>query len=157
RAMAMKTPEEAAAYLRAEEQRRLREIRAIVITSVNNVPVRVGDIVEGGPLLYEDAPSVEGVVVGHMSRLGRVSLDRPSDPASNDQWERFPEKIQGIILMRKGEKSLPALQAVKAKVDEINPDPETGRRGRLLPGVVLDKYYDRTDLVQATTRTVEHN
>src|SRR5262249_24824509 len=48
-AFAMKSPEEAAAFLRAEDQKRLSEIRDIVITSVNNVPIRIDDVVEGGP------------------------------------------------------------------------------------------------------------
>ena len=45
--LAMKTPEEAAKYLREEEAKRLRELRNIVITSVNNVPIRVDDVVQG--------------------------------------------------------------------------------------------------------------
>ena len=36
-------------YLRAEEQRRLTEIRQIVLATTNNVPIRVGDVVDGGP------------------------------------------------------------------------------------------------------------
>src|SRR5204863_3758037 len=43
------------------------------------------------------------------------------------------------------------VEAVKTKVDELN------EPGRLLPGVKLEAYYDRTDLVKATTHTVEHN
>src|SRR5437016_5741792 len=45
-------PQAAAAYLRAEEQRRLHEIREIVITAVNNVPICIDDLVEGGPMRY---------------------------------------------------------------------------------------------------------
>jgi cobalt-zinc-cadmium resistance protein CzcA len=156
RAIAMKTPEEAARFLREEEQARLREIRNIVITSNDFVPIRIDGIVAGGPLLSPAAASLEGVVVGHQPRLGRLSLDMPLD-VSNKEWDREFEKVQGIILMRKGEKSLPTLYAVKAKVDEINPDPKTGRRGRLLPGVKLEPYYDRIELVNATTHTVTHN
>jgi hypothetical protein len=37
----MKTAEEAAAYLRAEEQRRCNEIRNIPITSINDKPIMV--------------------------------------------------------------------------------------------------------------------
>src|SRR4029077_6558362 len=77
--LGMKTAEEAAAYLRAEDQKRLREIRDIVITSINNVPIRIDDIVEGGPLPHQDAASVQGVAVAHQTRLGRVSLDRALD------------------------------------------------------------------------------
>jgi cobalt-zinc-cadmium resistance protein CzcA len=150
RAIGMPTPQAAARYLRGEEQQRLREIRSIVITANDYVPIRVDDIVDGGPILSTGAASVRGVVVGHQTRLGRLSQDTPLDD-SNREWKREFEKVQGIILMRKGEKSLPTLRAVKAKVDELN------RPGRLLPGVTLEPYYDRIDLVNATTRTVEHN
>ena len=150
KAIGMKTAEEAAAYLRAEEQLRLREIRAIVITSVNNIPVKIDDIVDGGPLPYKDAPSTRGVVIGHQTRLGRTSLDRVKD-AKGEVWERDDEKVQGIVLMRKGEESLPTLEGVKAKVAELN------QSGRLLPGVVIEKYYDRTELIDVTTHTVRHN
>jgi heavy metal efflux system protein len=149
-AIGMKTPREAAAYLRAEEQERLREIRNIVIAANDYHPIRIDDIVEGGPLLSPAAESKLGAVVGYQTRLGRLSLDTPLD-ASNKEWDRHFEKVQGIILMRKGEKSLPTLYAVKDKVDELN------KPGRLLPGVTLEPYYDRIDLVKATTRTVEHN
>jgi cobalt-zinc-cadmium resistance protein CzcA len=150
RAIAMKTPEEAARYLREEEQKRLSEIRSIVITSVNNVPVRIDDIVQGGPLRYEEEPRDEGVVVSHQTRLGRVSLDKAMDPQGRN-WRREDEKIQGIVLMRKGEQSLPSLEGVKAKVKELN------EGGRLLPGVTLEPYYDREELVHLTTHTVQHN
>src|SRR5438270_859914 len=52
--LGMKSPAEAAGYLRAEEARRIREIRQTVVTSVNNVPVRVDQLVDGGPKLNED-------------------------------------------------------------------------------------------------------
>jgi cobalt-zinc-cadmium resistance protein CzcA len=66
-------------------------------------------------------------------------------------WQRSDEKIQCVVLMRKGEQSLPALEGVKAKVQELN------QPGRLLPGVSLDPYYDREELVHLTTHTVTHN
>ncbi len=44
--LGMTDPVRAAQVLRSEEERRLREIRALVITSVNNQPVRVEDVVE---------------------------------------------------------------------------------------------------------------
>src|SRR5207253_2115455 len=84
------------------------------------------------------------------TRLGRVSLDRALDP-KGDSWARDPEKVQGIILMRKGEESLPSLAGVEAKVKELN------QTGRLLPGVKIEPYYNRTELVNITTHTVRHN
>ena len=149
-AFAMKTPAEAAAYLRAQEQVRLNQIRDIVITSINNVPIRIDDVVQGGPLPHKEAPSTQGVLVSQQTRLGRVSMDKAMDE-NGKVWRREDEKIQGIVLMRKGEMSLPAIAAVKAKVVELN------QPGRLLPGVSLEPYYDREDLVLLTTHTVTHN
>jgi cobalt-zinc-cadmium resistance protein CzcA len=152
KAIATLAPEDAAKFLRAEERKRLNEIRDIVITSVNNVPVRVDDVVQGGPLPYRGAPRSQGVVVSHQTRLGRVSLDKlVVDRDGNERWRREDEKIQGIVLMRKGEQSLPSIAGVKEKVEELN------QPGRLLPGVTLEPYYDREDLVHLTTHTVRHN
>jgi Cu/Ag efflux pump CusA len=66
-------------------------------------------------------------------------------------WRHQDEKVQGVVLMRKGEQSLPALEGVKKKVAELNAP------GKLLPGVTLETYYDREDLVHLTTHTVVHN
>ncbi len=213
-AFSMKTPEEAGAYLREEEQKRLREIRSIVITSINNNPIKIDDVVVGGPLPHKDAKSNEGVVVGWQTRLGMVSQDKAMD-SEGKEWRRQDEKIQGVVLMRKGEESLPTIEGVKAKVRQLNPVykvtdaslkilEENGvppkvveslrglkekefysqdsfekeiatvldhdelaawretlvnqsRHNRMLPGVELETYYDREDLVNLTTETVVHN
>jgi cobalt-zinc-cadmium resistance protein CzcA len=154
----------AAAYLRSEEQRRLREIRQIVISSTNNIPVRVGDIVEGGPLPPGQEHSTQGVVVGQPTRLGKVSLSRPLEDGKGhvvveqkggkDQrvWIDEDETVQGVVLLRKGAESLPALKLVKAKIKELN-----GTPGRLPPGVRIVPFYDRTELIHTTTDTVHEN
>ncbi len=54
--------------------------------------------------------------------------------------------------MRKNEDSLPALRAVDLKIKELNDKP-----GRMLPGVKIDTYYDRSDLIHVTTETVQEN
>ncbi|HTI52279.1 MAG TPA: efflux RND transporter permease subunit, partial [Planctomycetaceae bacterium] len=61
-------PRVAADYIRAEERRRLQRIRQTVVTAVNNVPIRVEDLVEGGPLRYQTDLGDEGVVVGNQPR-----------------------------------------------------------------------------------------
>ena len=61
--------------------------------------------------------------------------------------------MQCIVLLRKNEDTLPALKDVKAKVEELN-DPASGR---MLPGVQIEPYYDRTDLIHVTTETVTEN
>jgi cobalt-zinc-cadmium resistance protein CzcA len=156
------TPADAAAVLRVEDERRIRAIRNTVVASINNLAVRVEDLVEGGPLRYAHEVGTRGVVVGHQTRLGRVSLSTPRkdadgrvmrDAKGNVLWNDEEEKVQCIVLLRKGEDSLPALADVKKKVDELNGP--TG--GRMLPGVKIEPYYDRTDLINVTTETVREN
>jgi cobalt-zinc-cadmium resistance protein CzcA len=156
----MKDAAEASAFLRSEEAKRIREIRQTVVASVNNVPVRVDDLVDGGPLLNEDgSPNVpdrelgrRGVVVSFQTRQGKVSLSRPKQDATGQTvWEDEDEKVQAIVLLRKGQESLPALRDVQAKIDELN------QPGHLLPGVQIETYYNRTDLINLTTETVHEN
>ncbi len=178
-AMAMSSPYIAARYLRQEEEQRVREIRAIVVATVNNVPVRVEDLVSGGPssgssefrvlssekkgrdaeLRTRNSELGEGVVVGYQPRLGKVSVCRPKlDPQGNivrdDNgsivWFDEEDKVQGIVLMRKNEATLLALNKVKEKIDELN-------AGGLLPGVHIMPHFDLTGLIHVTTETVREN
>jgi cobalt-zinc-cadmium resistance protein CzcA len=153
----------AAEYLRQEDDRRIKEIREIVIASVNNVPVRVEDIVEGGPLSSSgEEVGRRGVVVGHQTRLGRVSASIPrrdahgqilTDADGRTVWDDEDEKVMGIVLIRKYEDSLPAVTGVKAKLEEFNTKP-----GRLLPGVGIDEaHFDLSNLIGVTTETVREN
>jgi cobalt-zinc-cadmium resistance protein CzcA len=163
--LGLKDPVVAAARLREEENRRIHEIRQIVIASVNNRPVKIEHIVEGGPLSPGDPVGERGVVVGHQTRLGRVSLSKPaetpgltgpysiSDDTQKRIWRDEDDKVQCIVLLRPGDHTVPAVKAVKEKVAELN-DPE---HGRMLPGVQIEPYYDRNDLVHVTTETVQEN
>jgi len=153
RAMAMNSPYLAVRHLRREEQRRVREIRDIVVVSVNNVPIRVEDLAAGGPA------HAQGVVVGYQPRLGKVSVCRPKldeqgnvvrDEAGNMVWIDEEDKVQGIVLKRKNEDTLPALTQVKEKVEELN-------EGGLLPGVKVVPHFDLTGLIHVTTETVREN
>src|SRR5207247_3547595 len=58
---------------------------------------------------------------------------------------------RGIVLLRKGAESLPALADLRAKIDELNAG------GQMLPGVKIEQYYNRTDLINLTTETVHEN
>jgi cobalt-zinc-cadmium resistance protein CzcA len=156
------TPAAAAAYLRSEDNRRVQSIRNTVVTTINNVPIRVEDLVEGGPLRFPHELGMRGVVVGNQTRLGQVSLSSPmrtpdghvmKDKSGNVIWNDEEEKVQCIVLLRKGEDSLPALAGLKAKVAELN-DPAGGL---MLPGVKIEPYYDRTELINLTTETVREN
>jgi cobalt-zinc-cadmium resistance protein CzcA len=150
----------ASSVLRREELRRIRDIRSLVIASVNNQPVRVEDVVEGGRAYAGSLPSERGVVVGSLTRLGRVGYwkadqVRPSGSRYSiaDVGHDEDDVVECIVLLRKNEETLPALKDVKAKVEELN-DPASGR---LLPGVQIEPYYDRSELLHVTTETVTEN
>lgn len=149
-AIAQSTPTEAARKLRSAERQRIEEIRQIVISAVNNVPVRVGMIVEGGPVNNEEDLGKDGVVVDHQIRQGQIGLIR-RDSENNSRIVDEDDVVQGIVLLRKNEKSLPTLEKVKEKIEALN------ESGKLLPGVKLVPYYDRTSLIGVTTDTVHEN
>jgi cobalt-zinc-cadmium resistance protein CzcA len=148
-------------YIRAEEKRRILQIRQIVISATNNVPVRVEQIVDGGPLKPGQAVGERGVLVGNRTRLGQVGISRlVLDEKGRETFDangerRFDDQndvVQANIYLRKGEESLPALRDCMAKIKEMNETP-----GRLPPGVKIDTYYDRTELINVTTETVREN
>jgi Cu/Ag efflux pump CusA len=140
-ALGKKGPRAAAAHLRAEEARRVLEIRQLVITRVNNVPVLVEDVVEGGRLLKGECPSPRGVVVAQQPSRGRVGLSRRGTKKGRVAWEDEDDLVGGAVLLRQGEDAKTALAAVKAKIKELN-----DTAGRLLPGVRIDVYDEGTDL-----------
>lgn len=90
----------------------------------------------GKPVQIKDIATVQ---ISNQPRLGIVGQDNDDDI------------VQGIILMRRGEQSLPTLKNVEAEVERINSE------GILPPGVHIEKVYDRTDLISVTTHTVLEN
>lgn len=99
------------------------DIGSVAVTQKNGTPVYVRQLGE--------------VSVGARTPMGRVGRD--------DQ----PDIVQGVVLMRRGEQSLPTLERVRAKVEQLN-------HGGLPKGIRIVPYYDRTDLIRLTTRTVTH-
>ncbi|HTB05267.1 MAG TPA: CusA/CzcA family heavy metal efflux RND transporter, partial [Bradyrhizobium sp.] len=90
----------------------------------------------GNPVLVKD---VATVTVGEKPRLGIAGLDDADDI------------VQGIVLMRRGEKSSPTIARVEELVTSIN------NSSILPPGVRIERIYDRKDLIDLTTATVLHN
>ena len=90
----------------------------------------------GAPVLLQD---VATVTVGNAPRLGIAGNDEDDDI------------VQGIVLMRRGEKSSPTIARVVAEVDAVN------KSNLLPPGVHIVKIYDRSDLIGITTHTVVEN
>jgi len=105
--------------------RTLEDLRDTMLTQQNGVAVRVRDVAT--------------VEVGSQPRLGIVGRDTDDDI------------VQGIVLMRRGEKSLPTIQRVNAEIDKINAD------NILPPGVKIAPIYDRRELISLTTNTVVEN
>src|SRR6201992_2386680 len=100
-------------------------IRKTMVTSNHGIPVVIGDVAD--------------VRVEHAPRLGIAGHDADDDV------------VEGIVLMRRGEQSMPTIERVKAEVEAIN------NSGVLPPGVKIMRLYDRSDLIRMTTRTVLHN
>jgi Cu/Ag efflux pump CusA len=116
-ALAARNAQSAAAHLRAEEQRRLRELREIVITTINQVQVRVGDVVDGGRLMpWEE--NVRGVVIGGASEGHRLGEE---------------DRIEAVILRRRGEAAAELLRRLRERIDTLN-----GTPGKVLPGVQIE-------------------
>jgi len=89
----------------------------------------------GAPVLVRDLGDVKE---GIQPRLGKVGRNGE------------PDVVLGIVLLQKEEKSLPALEGLKKKIQDLN-------RGTLLPpGMHISTVYDRTNLINITTRTVRH-
>ncbi len=154
RAMMQPTPRAADHLLREAERDRLDDIRDIVVTAVNNVPVRVRDLVVKDGLR-------DGVKMGAQPRLGRVSVSRPIlarsgkpilDKEGNRLWNDQADTIQGILLMRKNEATEVALAKGKEKIEELNKT-----AGRMLPGTEMSLHFDLTGLLHVTKETVREN
>jgi Cu/Ag efflux pump CusA len=120
-------PATAGARLRQEENRRLREIRNLVIAHVNNTAVLVEDVIEGGRQAAGERTGEHGVVVGGRPQ-GTAFLSRPHD-ADADWWDEA--RVEGVVFLRRGEDAQAALRDIRAKVDDLN-------SGGLLPGVRIE-------------------
>jgi cobalt-zinc-cadmium resistance protein CzcA len=101
----------------------IADVEQVVVAARNGTPIRIADVAR--------------VTVGSAPRRGVVTRDRS-------------EAIEGIVLMRRGENPSAVLEALHAKVDQLN-------RTILPPGMTVDVFYDRGALVHRTLLTVTHN
>ncbi|HWB15370.1 MAG TPA: CusA/CzcA family heavy metal efflux RND transporter [Vicinamibacterales bacterium] len=90
---------------------------------------------DGIPVTVNDVATVE---IGHAPRLGQFGYMNQDDA------------VEGVVLMRTGEQAQVVLKKVRAMTEALN-------RDVLPPDVKIVPFYDRTDLIQETTRTVERN
>src|ERR1700755_801530 len=99
----------------------------------------IGDVVVGSqngvPIRIHD---IGDVTIGHAPRLGEFGFNKTDDA------------VEGVIMMRRGEQTQNVLKGVEAKTQQLNE--------HILPAdIKIHPYYDRSDLVQLTIDTVEHN
>ena len=107
-----------------------------LIHSASDVENVVLSEVGGTPLMVRNVAQVS---IDHRPRLGAAGRDNESDV------------VEGIVLMRRGEKTIDVIQGIEAEVNAIN-------NSDLLPkGVRIQPFYSRRDLINVTTNTVLHN
>ncbi len=104
-----------------------------------HTPEDIGNVVlavhNGTPILVKD---VGRVVIGHAPRLGQFGYQDQDDA------------VEGVILMRTGEKTQEVLKRVEAKTQDLNQN--------ILPkDVKIHPFYDRTELISETTAAVKRN
>src|SRR5215468_813301 len=90
----------------------------------------------GVPVLLSDVAKVQ---IGFTPRLGIAGRDEVTDI------------IFGVVMMQKLERTMEVVTRVRAAIERMNND------GTLPPGVKVEPFYDRGDLVAITVNTVLHN
>jgi cobalt-zinc-cadmium resistance protein CzcA len=106
--------------------------RLKTLADIGNTVVAVQN---GTPILVKDIGTVE---IGSAPRLGQFGFNEQNDA------------VEGVIMMRTGEQAQTVLKRVEAKTAELN--------SNVLPkDVKVVPFYDRSDLIKLTTRTVEDN
>ncbi len=106
--------------------------RMVTLEDIGNVVLAVNN---GTPVLLKD---VGRVVIDIAPRLGEFGYEKQDDA------------VEGVILLRTGEKTQDVLKRVEAKTKQLNDE--------VLPkDVKIVPFYDRTDLIELTTDVVEQN
>lgn len=105
-----------------------------LIRSLDDIKNIVVTYSNGVPVYIKNIARVE---YGPMLRQGAATKDGHG------------EVVTGIVMMLKGENSREVIKRVKAKIEEIKPS--------LPEGVKIKPFYDQTDLIEQTIKTVETN
>ena len=106
--------------------------RLETLEDIGNVVLAVNN---GTPVLLKN---VGRVVIGIAPRLGEFGFEKQDDC------------VEGVILLRTGDKTQDVLKRVEAKTKQLNE--------QVLPkDVKIVPFYDRTDLIKLTTQVVEQN
>jgi heavy metal efflux system protein len=106
-----------------------------LVSSLDDIGNVVLAVKNGTPILVRD---IGQVVIGHAPRLGQFGYNKQDDA------------VEGVVLMRTGEQAQTVLKRVEAMTRHLN-DNVLPKDVKVLP------FYDRSDLIALTTRTVEDN
>jgi len=122
------------AYIERNQEQYLIRGEGLVkgLSDIGNIVVATRN--EGTPIYIKD---IAEVAFAPMVRQGAVTRDGEG------------EAVTGVVMMLIGENSRTVVNGVKEKIEEI--------KTSLPPGVVIDTYYDRTELVRKTIKTVTKN
>ncbi len=122
------------AYIEHNQEQRIIRGEGLVesLEDIGNIVVATSD--DGTPIYVKNIGRVE---FAPLVRQGAVTRDGRG------------ETVTGVVMMLIGENSRVVAQRVHERLEEI--------QKTLPPGVEVDTYYDRTELVQKTIRTVEKN
>jgi heavy metal efflux system protein len=115
---------------------KLDDINNVVVSSTNGIPIYVRQVAQ--------------VVENHRPRLGIVGRLLKEKDGHKDYIDE-DDVIEGIVLMRKYEKSLVTANLVEKKLKDIQTS------GILPKGMSIRVFNQRTDLVHVTTHNVLHN
>ncbi|HKR96486.1 MAG TPA: efflux RND transporter permease subunit, partial [Candidatus Angelobacter sp.] len=104
------------------------DIGNVIVASNKGTPIRVRDVGE--------------VTIGNAPRLGQFGFQTHTTNQN--------DAVEGVILMRRDEQTQTVLKSVEKKTEELN-------SSILPPDVKVRPFYDRSELVHLTTKTVENN
>ena len=122
------------AYIESNQEQYLIRGEGLIkdLSDIGNIVVSTRS--EGTPIYIRDIAEVK---FAPMVRQGAVTRDGKG------------EAVTGVVMMLIGENSRTVVNRVKVKIEEI--------KKSLPPGVTIDTYYDRTELVRKTIKTVSKN
>ena len=106
-----------------------------LLNNISDITNTVIKNVNGVPILVRDVARVSESALPRLGQVGRGFED---------------DKLEGIVVMRKGENPSEVIARLHAKVDELN--------SKILPpDVKMKTFYDRQQLIDFSTETVIHN
>jgi heavy metal efflux system protein len=120
-------------------------IRAVgLMSTTGDVAATVVKVVNGTPIRVRDLANVVQAPKVRLGQLGKAIRKEDGMVLDDD------DVVEGIVLLRKGAEADKTLDALHAKIAQLN-------NGILPPGVKLVPHLDRSDLVHYTTHTVLRN